>query len=76
MCMHISSKGQVTIPQDLRNQFGLFPGIEIEFIVINNMIVLKKLSGHQRAEDLIRRMSGKATVKMTTDEIMNLTRKQ
>lgn len=41
---------------------------------MNDMVVLKKLSDHPRAEDLIQRMSGKATVKTTTDEIMNLTR--
>lgn len=73
--MRITSKGQVTIPQEIRNQFGLFAETEIEFKVINDMIVLKKISGHRRASDLIRRMSGKATVKMTTDEIMDLTRK-
>lgn len=72
--MRITSKGQVTIPQELRNQFGLFPDTEVAFHIVSGMIVLQKVSGHKRGEDLIRRMSGKATVKMSTDEIMDLTR--
>lgn len=72
--MRVTSKGQVTIPQEIRVQFGLFPDTEVEFDVVNGMIILKKTSGHQRAKDLLHRMSGKATVKMSTDEIMNLTR--
>lgn len=41
--MHISSKGQITIPLEIRNQFGLFPDTEVEFIKKGNEIVLKKL---------------------------------
>jgi len=74
--MRITSKGQVTIPQEIRTQFGLFPETEVMWAVINGTIVLKKLSGQQRANDLIRKMSGKATINMTTDEIMGLTRQK
>lgn len=72
--MRINNKGQVTIPHKIRIQFGLFPDTEVEFDVNNGMIILKKTSGHQRAKDLLVQMSGKATVKMSSDEIMNLTR--
>jgi AbrB family looped-hinge helix DNA binding protein len=44
--MHVSTKAQITIPQNIRNEFGLFPNTEVEFVVINDQIVLKKLSGH------------------------------
>lgn len=72
--MRITSKGQVTIPQGIRIKFGLFPDTEVEFEVVNGMVVLKKKSTLHRSNNLIKRMSGKATVNMTTDEIMNLTR--
>jgi len=72
--MRITSKGQVTIPQDIRARFGLFPETEVEFDVVNSMIVIIKVSGHKRSTDLIQRMTGKATVNMSTDEIMELTR--
>ena len=73
--MHVTSKGQVTIPQELRTQFGILPGTEVDFLVKDNMIVLKKSAGHRRAAEILKRMTGKGTVKMTTDEIMALTRR-
>ena len=30
--MKITTKGQVTIPQDVRAEFGLLPNTEVEFV--------------------------------------------
>jgi len=73
--MRITSKGQITIPQEIRLKFGLFPDTEVQFQVVNGILVLKKISAEKRTDDLIRRMTGKATIKMSTDDIMSLTRK-
>jgi AbrB family looped-hinge helix DNA binding protein len=40
--MRIGERGQVTIPKDLREQFGLTPDTEVEFRVVAGSIVLKK----------------------------------
>ena len=40
--MKIGERGQVTVPKRLRERFGLAPGEEVEFQVINDQIVLKK----------------------------------
>ena len=40
--MKIGERGQVTIPKDIRDQFGLGPRTEVEFRVIAVDIVLKK----------------------------------
>jgi len=40
--MKIGERGQVTIPKELREHFGLSPATEIEFAVQSNMLVLKK----------------------------------
>ena len=40
--MKIGERGQVTIPQDIREQFRLGPDTEVEFRVVNGSIVLKK----------------------------------
>ncbi len=40
--MKIGERGQVTIPKDIREQFGLGPDTEVEFRVVNDSIVLKK----------------------------------
>ena len=40
--MRIGERGQVTIPKDIREQFGLGPEIEVEFRVVDGSIILKK----------------------------------
>jgi AbrB family looped-hinge helix DNA binding protein len=40
--MKIGERGQVTIPKEIREQFGLSPETEVEFQVIGGSIVLKK----------------------------------
>ncbi len=40
--MKIGERGQVTIPKDLRERFGLKPETEVEFQVVNNSILLRK----------------------------------
>lgn len=76
--MRITSKGQVTIPQDIRDRFGFLPETEVEFRVEGNAVRLIKVSskeGRGRGESVIKRLRGTAGVKMTTDEILALTRK-
>lgn len=76
--MRITSKGQVTIPQNLREQFGLLPDTEVDFVVKRNSLHLVKAKQPKKAtrgEILIRRMRGMAGAGMSTDEIMALTRK-
>jgi AbrB family looped-hinge helix DNA binding protein len=73
--MRITSKGQVTIPIEIREKAGLLPDTEVEFRITGNTVVLKKVgSSSKRSRDLINRMRRRATLKMTTDEILALTR--
>lgn len=73
--MRITSKGQVTIPQEIRERFGFQPHTEVDFRVEGDVVVLRKVEGSTpRGRDLVDRMRGKATVRMSTDEIMALTR--
>ena len=70
--MHITQKGQVTIPQHIREQFGLLPHTEVEFVVKNNTITLVKKKDSVSPFKTIR---GAFKGKFSTDEIMALTRK-
>ena len=73
--MRITSKGQVTIPIEVREKAGLLPDTEVEFKITGSTVVLKKVgSPSKRSRDLINRMRRKTTLKMTTDEILALTR--
>lgn len=75
--MRVTSKGQVTIPVEIREKFGIFPNTEVEFVVRGDSVRLVKTPpkrGSGRGAELIARMRGTANTKMTTDEIMALTR--
>jgi AbrB family looped-hinge helix DNA binding protein len=73
--MRVTSKGQVTIPADLRAMFGFLPHSEVEFIKSKEgLLIRSKKRDDSRGDMLVRHMTGKATVQMTTDEIMELTR--
>jgi AbrB family looped-hinge helix DNA binding protein len=40
--MKIGERGQVTIPKDIRDRFGLGPDTDVEFRIVNGSIVMKK----------------------------------
>jgi AbrB family looped-hinge helix DNA binding protein len=73
--MKVTSKGQVTIPRNVRQRLGIFPHSEVEFVVEGNTVVLRTVSEKTgRGAMLVESMRGRATVRMTTDDIMALTR--
>ncbi len=42
--MKIGERGQVTIPKDIREQYGLLPNIEVEFIQEKyGILIVKKI---------------------------------
>jgi len=72
--MRVTTKGQVTIPQHIREKLGITPATEIDFIEEKDRIYLVKKKGGNITTRRFRKLRGIATVKMTTDEIMALTR--
>lgn len=73
--MRITSKGQVTIPLAIREKLGLLPDTEVEFEISGNTVRIRKLRGRsRRGAAILSRMRGKGSVRMTTDEILALTR--
>ena len=74
--MRITSKGQVTIPVEVRERVGLKPHTEVEFQVERGIVRLRKVPGSsRRARQVVARMRGSATVRMSTDAILALTRR-
>ena len=73
--MKITTKGQVTIPATIREHLGLLPHTEVEFIVEGGQAVLRKpRRSARRGAKLVAHLRGRATVPMSTDEILALTR--
>ncbi len=71
--MRVTTKGQVTIPRSIREVLGITPETEIEFLEENGRYYIVKTK-KPRKTDKFEKLRGVATVKMTTDEIMRLTR--
>ena len=75
--MQITSKGQVTIPQEVRIQLGLLPHTEVEFELAGDHALIRKtksVPGAGRGQRVIEALRGTASARMSTDEIMALTR--
>lgn len=72
--MRISTKGQVTIPIDVRNKLGLLPDTKVTFVLQDGGVLIQKQTSSRKGTRLLERLSGKNTVRMSTDDIMRLTR--
>jgi len=76
--VQITSKGQVTIPQEIRNRLGLLPHTEVEFEIVGDYVRIRKANAPRaagrRGQRLVDLLRGTADTGLTTDEIMALTR--
>ena len=76
--MKITTKGQVTIPVEIREKLGLFPNSEVEFEVTGQTVRIRKVRRAEgrgrRGKSIVERLRGCGSVRMTTDEILALTR--
>ena len=72
--MRVTTKGQVTIPQEIREKLGITPADEVDFIEEKGRVYLAIMKGRNAKTRKFRKLRGIANVKMTTEEIMALTR--
>ena len=73
--MRITSKGQVTIPLAIRKKAGFLPDTEVEFELKGNTVVLRRATRAPRCSPrLLQALRGRGTTRMSTDQIMALTR--
>jgi len=75
--MRITAKGQVTIPVEIRERLGLLPNSEVEFAVEGTAVRIRKARTGKRGgrgRSIVEHLKGKATARLTTDQIMALTR--
>ncbi len=73
--MRVTTKGQVTIPRNIREKLGIMPETEIEFQEDNGRFYIVKTT-QPKVTHKFRKLRGIATVKMTTDQILELTREK
>ncbi|MEI6386581.1 MAG: AbrB/MazE/SpoVT family DNA-binding domain-containing protein [Spirochaetota bacterium] len=69
--MKVTTKGQVTIPQEIRRKYGLEASAEVEFAEEDGKVLLRIA---RQSPSRVHALVGKGDVMMSTDEILALTR--
>jgi AbrB family looped-hinge helix DNA binding protein len=81
--MRVTSKGQVTIPQDLRKLAGIEPNSEVLFGIENGKITIEALDAKaerdsrerlRRFLDALDRLEGTGDRAVSADDVMSVTR--
>jgi AbrB family looped-hinge helix DNA binding protein len=75
--VRITSKGQVTIPIEIREKLGLLPNTEVEFSIERGAVRMVKATRpgtRTRGGAIVEHMRGRATSGLTTDAILRLMR--
>jgi AbrB family looped-hinge helix DNA binding protein len=73
--VRLNSKGQVTIPAELRERHGLHVGDEVDVIEDGNTLrIIQIKESPTRGQRLVHRMRGRASTSLSTDQLMELLR--
>jgi AbrB family looped-hinge helix DNA binding protein len=75
--VRITSKGQVTIPQAIRERAGLLPDTDVTFDYDGSAVRVfptPKAASPSRGARLVAQMRGRAKDGLSTEELMALTR--
>jgi AbrB family looped-hinge helix DNA binding protein len=74
----LTSKGQVTIPQDIRIRLGLMPGTRVRFDVVGDSVRIRRAGEQVRGDAIVAQLRGSgrraAGPRLSTDQILALTR--
>ncbi len=73
--MKITTKGQVTIPKQFCEKYGLFPDTDAVSEAADNGVVIRPARDiEEQLKIRLAHATGSATVPITTDDILALTR--
>ena len=76
--MTLTTKGQVTIPLEIRHRLGLMPGTRVVFDVVDDSVRIRRAGEQARGDALVAHLRGisrrASGPRLTTDQILALTR--
>ncbi|MGI8730705.1 MAG: AbrB/MazE/SpoVT family DNA-binding domain-containing protein [Solirubrobacteraceae bacterium] len=70
----MTSKGQVTIPQELRERYGLGPGAEVEVLAGEDGAVVRPVAPRARGAEVVARLRDRADGGLDAEAVLRLTR--
>ncbi|TYO96808.1 AbrB family transcriptional regulator [Geothermobacter ehrlichii] len=73
--MKVTVKGRVTISRRVREKLGIRASEEVEFIEERGRVYIVKSESRRQKKGKFAQMRGTATAKMSTEDIMGLTRR-
>lgn len=72
--MRVTSKGQVTIPIEIRQQLGIDQDTEVTFELVGEVVHLRKVATPGRGRRVVERLVAAGYRGPSTDELLALTR--
>jgi antitoxin PrlF len=72
--MRMTTKGQVTIPLELRERFGLGPGTEVEVVAGEDGALVRPSTAQRRGAEIVARLRDRADGELDADAVLRLTR--
>ncbi len=72
--MRMTSKGQVTIPLEFRERYGLGAGAEVEVVATEEGPLVRPVTRGSRGAEVIARLRDRADGGLDADTVLRLTR--
>lgn len=72
--MRMTSKGQVTIPQELRERYKIAPGAEVEVVAMEEGALVRPVALGDEGARLVAQLRDRADAGLSADEVLRLTR--
>lgn len=72
--MRITTKGQVTIPQELRERYAMGPGAEVEVVATEDGALVRPVAQQGQGDRLLARLRDRADGGLTAEQVLHLTR--
>ena len=72
--MRMTTKGQVTIPAELRERFGLGPGADVEVVAGEDGALVRPVRARPRGAEIVARLRDRADGGLDAEAVLCLTR--
>ncbi len=72
--MRMTSKGQVTIPLELRERYGLGAGVDVDVVATEDGALVRPVATRNRGLELVAQLRDRADGVLDAESVLRLTR--